>query len=119
VEVANEGGCRARDRVTIYVLCNNANVFVPNTFSPNGDGMNDMFYPRGTGVFQVKMLRVFNRWGDVVFEKSNVRANDMSTGWDGTFKGQKLSPDVFVYTLTVVCDNNTQLIYKGNIALVR
>lgn len=119
VEVANDGGCRARDRVTVYVLCNNANVFVPNTFSPNGDGMNDVFYPRGSGVFQVKMLRVFNRWGDVVFEKSNIQANDMSTGWDGTFKGAKLSPDVFVYTLTVVCDNNTQLVYKGNIALVR
>jgi gliding motility-associated-like protein len=119
VEVSNEGGCRARDKVTVYVLCNNANVFIPNTFSPNGDGANDIFYPRGSGIFQVKMLRVFNRWGETVFEKSNLYANDISAGWNGTFKGAKLLPDVFVYTMDVVCENNTTLTFKGNIALIR
>ena len=88
VEVANPGGCVARDRVTVNVLCNNANVFMPNTFSPNGDGANDIFYPRGSGVFQIKVLKIFNRWGEVVFEKSNIHANDISSGWDGTFNGK-------------------------------
>jgi gliding motility-associated-like protein len=119
VEVSNAGSCMARDRVSVYVLCNNTNVFMPNTFSPNSDGTNDIFYPRGSGVFQIKVFRVFNRWGDVVFEKSNFSANDISAGWDGTYKGQKILPDVFVYTMNVVCDNNTILTFRGNIALIR
>lgn len=119
VEVTNEGGCRAKDKVTVYVLCNNANVFIPNTFSPNGDGANDVFFPRGTGVFSIKTFRIFNRWGEVVYEKANFNANDASAGWDGTFKGKKLNPDVFVYTIEIVCENNTILTYKGNVALIQ
>ncbi|MEI9955521.1 MAG: gliding motility-associated C-terminal domain-containing protein [Ferruginibacter sp.] len=69
VEARNAGGCKTRDRVTVFVICNGANVFVPNTFSPNGDGVNDIFYPRGTGLFSIKTLRVFNRWGEIVFGK--------------------------------------------------
>ena len=119
IEVKNDGGCTARDKVSVYVLCNNANVFVPNTFSPNGDGSNDVFYPRGSGVFKIQNIKVFNRWGEVVFEKSNFNPNDAAAGWDGTFKGKPLPPDVFVYILEVVCDNNTALTFKGNIALIK
>ena len=119
VRAKNEGGCMAEDKVSVYVTCNNSNIFVPNTFSPNGDGANDIFYPRGSGLFKILNLKVFNRWGEVVFEKANFNANDASAGWDGTFKGKQLSPDVFVYMLQVVCDNNTVLTFKGNIALLR
>ena len=119
IEVKNEGGCNARDRISIYVLCDNSNVFVPNTFSPNGDGVNDIFYPRGTGVFSVKSLRIFSRWGEVVFERANFNANDASFGWDGTYKGKKFSPDVFVYELEVLCSNNQSLVFKGNVALIK
>ena len=100
-------------------MCNNVNVFVPNTFSPNGDGANDIFYPRGSGIFKILNLKVFNRWGEVVFEKSNFNSNEASSGWDGTYKGKKLSPDVFVYILQVVCENNSTLTFNGNIALIK
>jgi len=119
VEVKNQGGCRAQDRVSVFVLCNNANVFMPNTFSPNGDGANDIFYPRGSGVFKILNLKVFNRWGQMVYDRSNINANDASVGWDGTYKGKALSPDVFVYVLQVICDNNSVLTFKGNIALIK
>ncbi len=119
IDVKNAGGCKASDKVSVFVLCNNANVFVPNTFSPNGDGVNDIFFPRGSGVFKIKSFKIFNRWGELVFEKANFNANNPSAGWDGTYKGSKLSPDVFVYMLDVVCDNNTSLVFKGNIALLR
>ena len=119
VEVKNEGSCRARDKISIYVLCDNSNVFVPNTFSPNGDGVNDVFYPRGNGVFAIKSLHIFNRWGEAVFQNANFNANNASAGWDGTYKGKKLSPDVFVYALEVVCQNNQSMVFKGNVTLIK
>ncbi len=119
VRVKNPGGCTAEDKVSIIVVCNGGNVFMPNTFSPNGDGANDVFYPRGSGLFKIKNLRIFNRWGEVVFEKNSFNANDVSAGWDGTFKGVKLNPEVFVYTIDIICDNNSILNYKGNVALIQ
>ena len=119
VEVKNTGGCKSTDRLTVFVLCDGANVFIPNTFSPNGSGNNDIFYPRGSGVFRIKLLRIFNRWGEVVFEKVNFLPNDPSAGWDGTFKGQKLNSDVYIYTAELLCENNTSLVVNGNIALLR
>ena len=118
-KVFTKSGCSAADYITVQVLCNDGSLFIPNTFSPNNDGANDIFYVRGSGVFKIKTLRIFSRWGEVVFEKSNLNANDASTGWDGTFKGKKLTPDVFVYTVDIICDNNTILTYKGNVALIQ
>jgi gliding motility-associated-like protein len=119
VEVKNKGKCLAKDKVTVYVICNGSNIFIPNTFSPNGDGSNDVFYPRGTGVFKIRSLRVFNRWGEVVFDRTSFDANNPSYGWDGTNKGKSLTSDVFVYTLEVICDNGSVLTYNGNIALIK
>lgn len=119
IEVRNEGGCKAKDELTVFVICNGANVFMPNTFSPNGDGINDIFYPRGSGLFSIKTLRIFNRWGEVIFEKGGFAPNDAFTGWNGTYKGTPLPSDVFVYTAEILCDNNSTLILKGNIALIR
>ena len=119
VLVSNRGGCTASDQLTVNVLCNGANMFIPNSFSPNNDGMNDLFYPRGSGIFTIKKIKVFSRWGEVVFEKDNFTANDASKGWNGTFKGRQLNPDVFVYMVEVVCDNNEALTFKGNVALLK
>ena len=119
VEVKNRGGCMTRDKVSVLVLCNGSNIFIPNTFSPNGDGANDVFYPRGTGLFKIQSLRIFNRWGEQVYEKHSFNANDPTAGWDGTYKGAKLPADVFVYMIDVICDNNSVLPYKGNVALIQ
>ena len=119
VEAVNAGGCRSNDNLTVAVLCGGANVFIPNTFSPNGDGVNDVFYPRGSGLFRIKSLRIFNRWGEVVYSKNDIMPNDVRAGWDGNYKGVKLSPDVFVYTAEVECENATILTLKGDVALMR
>jgi gliding motility-associated-like protein len=118
IEVRNAGGCRSRDKVTVFVICNGANVFIPNTFSPNGDGMNDVFYPRGSGLFSIKSFRIFNRWGEVMYEKNGFMPNDASAGWDGKHNGQMLNTDVFVYTIEIICDNSSTLVFKGNVALI-
>ena len=119
VEVKNDGGCKNRAALTVYVTCNNGNVFVPNTFSPNGDGTNDIFYPRGVGIDRIKSLKVFNRWGEIVFERLNFKANDPSAGWNGTYKGQVLTGDVYIYMCEVVCDNNEVLTYRGDLTLLK
>jgi len=119
VTAINDGNCKAKDEVTINLLCNNANIYVPNTFSPNADGMNDVFYPRGSGVFTIKSFKVFNRWGQIVYEKTNMSANNASEGWNGIVNGQKASPDVYVYIMEVVCENNEVFPFKGDISLIR
>lgn len=119
VEARNPGGCKTSDKITVFVMCDGTNIFIPNTFSPNGSGTNDIFYPRGSGIFTIKLLRIFNRWGEVVFEKVNFSPNDPRAGWDGIVKGKKVNSDVFVYTAEVMCENNTVMILNGNIALLR
>lgn len=119
VEVQNGGGCKSNARVTVFVTCKNGNLFIPNTFSPNKDGVNDHFYPRGTGISMIKALRVYNRWGEIVFEKINFNVNDASAGWDGSYKGLPLSPDVYIYTCDVICENNELLSFKGDVSLIK
>jgi gliding motility-associated-like protein len=118
-EASNDGGCKVFDEITIEVLCNGSNVYIPNTFSPNKDGVNDVFYVRGKGLFSIKSMKVFNRWGELVFERLGFNPNDATLGWDGTFKDQKLSPDVFVYVIEALCDNSVVLKYQGNVTLVK
>ena len=77
------------------------------------------FFPRGQGVFNIKSLRIFNRWGQVVFEKNNFLPNMESDGWDGTFKGQPLPSDVYVYMIDITCDNNAVVPFKGNVTLLK
>ncbi len=119
VQFTDNNGCRNEGRVQVIVLCNNDNVFVPNTFSPNGDGSNDFFYVRGRGLNRVKMMRVYNRWGQVVFEKANFSVNDAAAGWDGSYKGAKAVPDVYVYQVEIFCDNNEVVKLEGNVALIQ
>lgn len=119
VTFVDRNGCRNTGEVQVIVLCNNDNVFVPNTFSPNGDGSNDVFYVRGKGLSRVKTLRIFNRWGQVVFERTNFSVNDPSMGWNGTFKGVKSEPGVYVYQVEIFCDNSQVITFDGNVALIR
>jgi gliding motility-associated-like protein len=119
VRVFNSGGCTSSDAVTLFIVCKDVNLYMPNTFSPNGDGMNDIYYPRGRGIQQVRSFKIFNRWGEMVYQRENFNANDASAGWDGRYRGRELAPDVFVWIIDVVCDNNTLITQKGDVALVR
>ncbi len=117
--VSNAGGCIAQDNVTVNIFCSKGEVFIPNTFSPNNDGANDVFYPRGRGVAIVKRMQVFNRWGNMVFSRNNFALNDAQAGWNGTFNGQPLNSDVFIYQIEVVCSSNEVYVLKGDISLIR
>lgn len=119
VTVYTDRNCVDSDKVTITVLCDESQVFMPNTFTPNGDGQNDIFYPRGAGLSNIESLRVYTRWGELVFERTGFAMNDESAGWDGNFKGRELPPDVYVYTLFVKCDDGEMMKLKGDISIVR
>lgn len=114
-----EYGCSVTDSVTVHVRCNGSLVFIPNTFTPNGDGLNDYFYPRGEGLDVVLSFRVFDRWGELVFEKTYLPLNDERNGWDGTFKGKALPPDTYFYLIRSRCTSGEQILWKGDITLIR
>ena len=115
----NEGGCPRTDSIRIQVICNGANFFVPNTFSPNGDGVNDHFVVNGVGLNVIPSITIYNRWGQIVFQKSNFAANSTADAWDGTFNGQPAPPDVYIYTIQILCNNATLIPYHGNVTLIR
>ncbi|HUP10589.1 MAG TPA: PKD domain-containing protein, partial [Niastella sp.] len=119
VRYVDSNNCVNTNAVQVIVICKNANVFIPNTFSPNGDGSNDVFYVRGRGLDRVKSLRIFNRWGEVVFEKKDFAVNDASVGWDGRYKGSKPKPDVYIYQVEVFCENSEIIRFDGNVALIQ
>jgi gliding motility-associated-like protein len=94
--------------------------FVPNIFSPNNDGINDVFYIQSNAqVTEVKSFRIYDRWGAVVFEDLNFLTNDPQHGWDGSYGGRELDPAVFVYAIVVETIDDRQLILKGDVALIR
>ncbi len=115
----NDGGCATTDSIRVQVICNGANFFVPNTFSPNGDGVNDRFIVNGVGLNVIPSITIYNRWGQIVFQKSNFAPNTPADAWDGTFNGQPAPSDVYIYTIQILCNNATLIPYHGNVTLIR
>ncbi|MBL7952721.1 MAG: gliding motility-associated C-terminal domain-containing protein [Flavobacteriales bacterium] len=112
----SDGICAKDASVLVEVrelLCEGPDIFVPNTFTPNGDGQNDVLYVRGRNVSTLEFL-VFDRWGEKVFETTNI-----NHGWDGTYKGEPVDPAVFVYHLTADCVDGQRYFTKGNVTVVR
>jgi len=95
--------------------CNPAvEMFVPNAFSPNGDGQNDVLFINANNNIQSLTFEIFNRWGNVVFKTTNV-----NIGWDGMYNGNKLDSDIFAYILKATLTDGTTVNKKGNISLVK
>jgi len=117
--IRNFYGCEASDTIKFRIVCQQDQVYIPNAFSPDGDGINDVLYVMGKGVARVKSFRIFNRFGQVVFDRANLDINDPSSGWDGRIGGVPASPDVYVFTAEVLCTGGTTYQYKGNVTLFR
>lgn len=116
ITVTDKYGCTESDTVTIFVLdvhCGDPYVFVPNAFTPNNDGNNDVLYVRGKLLTDVYLV-VFDRWGEKVFE-----TKDINIGWDGTYKGKNCTPGVYVYYLEATCLGEIYYSHKGNVTLIR
>ena len=112
----SDGICTKSDTVQVKTygfICDEPYIFVPNAFTPNGDGENDVLYVRGP-LIEGMVFRVFDRWGEMVFESF-----DRLEGWDGTFRGKKLDPDVYDYYLKAICIDGQEGIIKGNVTLMK
>ncbi|MCB9081176.1 MAG: gliding motility-associated C-terminal domain-containing protein [Lewinellaceae bacterium] len=112
-------GCVGADRLLIIVE-RQQRVYIPNAFSPNGDGANDQFIIfSGPDVVRVKSLQIYNRWGAMVFSKNDFIPNDPANGWDGRLNGKFLNPDVFVYKAEIEYFTGETELFKGDVALIR
>ena len=99
-------------RVEDYV-CGPPTIYIPNAFTPNTDDKNEKLYVRGNFITELYFV-VYDRWGEKVFE-----TEDINKGWDGTFKGKVVDPDVYVYYLEATCEGGLQYFDKGNITVIR
>lgn len=101
-------------RIKVFeVNCDEPDIFVPTAFTPNNDGNNDILYVRGANLSSIE-FQLYNRWGELVFEST-----DINKGWDGTYKGKAVDPDVFTYQLRAICFDGQDFYDKGNITLIR
>jgi len=113
------GGCTSTDQITVTVR-EDSRVFIPNIFSPNNDGVNDVFVINtGPGVAQIRSFRIFDRWGALVYNVENVPPNRESSGWDGTFNRTPQSQDVYVYFVELELLNGRVIDFRGDVSLVR
>ncbi len=111
----NGNDCFAEMDVPVTVIPN-YDIFIPNVFTPDGSGYNDYFEIYGNKqAIKLVEVSIFNRIGEKVFE-----SNDINFKWDGTYKGKKLTPDVFVYNMHIVfVDNHAEKLFKGSLTLLR
>lgn len=117
--ITDNNGCTAFDDITIFVD-KNRRVYIPNAFSPNADGINDMFMIySGSDVANVKRFFVFDRWGEAVLERFNFNTNDPDFGWNGTYRGRSLNPGVFVYMAEIEFVDGQVEIFSGEVMLTK
>jgi len=97
----------------------NVDIDIPNIFTPDGNGVNDVFFiTSDETVTQVKEIKIYNRWGEKVFEQANFPTNDKAYGWDGRFKGKKLNPGVYVYYVIFEMKDRKDLKLVGDLTIV-
>ena len=114
----SENGCVDSDEIMIFVR-KDLNIFVPNAFSPDGDGNNDHFkIYTDHSVESIQTFRIFNRWGALVYEEQSVTPS-MLEGWDGRYKGEDLNPSVFVYFAELKYLDGRVEVIKGDVTLMR
>lgn len=110
--IVNEGNCPDTARLDICILPPTP-IFIPDIFSPNGDGNNDEFFVRGLGIIDMQLI-IYDRWGQRMYEGS-----DPLEGWDGTHRSKPMPSGAYVYHVSVVLNNGRRETYKGDFVLIR
>jgi gliding motility-associated-like protein len=113
IKITVPSGCVTVDTMLVRIF-DNYSVFVPNVFSPNGDGQNDKLYINLVGVKDIKYFRIFNRAGKLVFETNNA-----NQGWDGTFNGQALPVDSYMWVIDAISVKGYAIRERGMVTILR
>ncbi len=114
--IASTIGCDS----TVTVQLDYYEIYFPNIFSPNGDGINDFFVINaGTDLAAINDFRVFDRWGNQVFQQENLASNNLNNGWDGRFDGENTIEGVYLYTADLLMDDGVERSISGMVTLVR
>lgn len=111
-------GCISSTQIRVIVV-NDVNIFIPNTFSPDGNGQNDFFTLHSDKVELISKMTLFDRWGNQVFLKENFKPNIEYLGWDGRYKDKEMNPAVFVYVIEVVLNDGSKKRIKGDVTLLK
>ncbi|MBP6184837.1 MAG: gliding motility-associated C-terminal domain-containing protein [Saprospiraceae bacterium] len=123
VQVLTVEGCPGNDALQLTLQSVEPelkDLFIPNSFSPNGDGINDLFTIYGNASISfVRNLAIYDRWGNSLYFREDLNINDPSQGWDGLFRGRMMDPGVYVYFFEVVFTDSSVRIFKGDVTLVR
>jgi gliding motility-associated-like protein len=119
----NNKVCSSSDSVFIEVNpdCNKEDIIIPTGFTPNGDLLNDEFYPKGYALKEINDFKIYNRWGNQVYGNQNFNANDKRFGWNGRVdnSGEELQPGAYYYTIIAKCSNGKIINFQGEIILIR
>lgn len=119
IKVTSDSACTAKDDITVFVECKFANLLMPSAFTPNKDGLNDIYYPLTRGIKSIKNFVVYNRFGQMIFEKRNFVPNERSFGWNGKFNGLEQAPGTYVYMLEAICDLGETIFKRDSFLLLR
>ncbi len=111
-------GCEATDVLRVNILLKSG-VDVPTGFTPNGDNINDLLLVHGINGTKVLSFKIFDSWGEHLYEASNFLVNDEHTGWDGNFRSKAMPSGVYVWYLSVENKDGGIKSYKGNVTLIR
>lgn len=120
IQIVDNKGCKDEDKVVVKVD-RRRYVYIPNVFTPDNDGDNDIFsvFPRPGTVRKVRSLAVYDRWGETLYINENFNPYDGAIGWDGTFKGEPMNPAVFVWVVEIEYIDGVVELYKGDVTIVR
>jgi|GEM_PF-278898 len=109
----NEYGCSSSDTINIFVTQGSEVLYIPNSFSPNENNLNDLFYVYGTSIRTID-IQIFDRWGELVF-----RTHDIKQGWDGKIRGGKAEGGVYVYAVSCEWLSGTKTYRNGIVTVLR
>lgn len=119
VSVKNQYNCLTSDTVHVKLICTDGYIYIPNAFTPAGNGKNDVFYIKGKGIGIIKSLRIYDRGGYKVFERLNFEIDNPSAGWDGRINGQPAATGTYVYVAEMQCESGEAFVHKGTVILFR